>query len=155
MKTKFWLSLGLLVCASSPLAQTPRSVSLDGVWQYQDANPPHDDRQRLTPNWRPLRVPANWYSAGVDHQGALWYRTTFTLPRLAHDRLATLTFDGVDYRTEAWLNQRFIGRHQGYFQRFQFDVTQAAQRENHLLVRVDSPFEPPGSVWPLHKRVIK
>lgn len=28
MKTKFWLSLGLLVCASSPLAQTPRSALL-------------------------------------------------------------------------------------------------------------------------------
>ncbi|ASM02338.1 glycosyl hydrolase 2 galactose-binding domain-containing protein [Serratia sp. BNK-10] len=155
MKTRIWLSLGLLVCASSPLAQTPRSVSLDGIWQYQNANPPHDDRQRLTPNWRPLRVPANWYSDGVDHQGALWYRTTFTLPHLTRDRLATLTFDGVDYRADVWLNQRFVGQHQGYFQRFQFDVTHAARRENHLLVRVDSPFERPGSVWPLHKRAIK
>ena len=144
MKTKFWLSLGLLVCASSPC---PNAAQRFSRWRLAipDANPPHDDRQRLTPNWRPLRVPANWYSAGVDHRGALWYRTTFTLPRLAHDRLATLTFDGVDYRTEARLNQRFIGRHQGYFQRFQFDVTQAAQRENHLLVRVDSPFEPPAA----------
>ena len=100
MKTKFWLSLGLLVCASSPC---PNAAQRFSRWRLAipDANPPHDDRQRLTPNWRPLRVPANWYSAGVDHRGALWYRTTFTLPRLAHDRLATLTFDGVDYRTEA------------------------------------------------------
>ncbi|SPW32475.1 Glycosyl hydrolases family 2, sugar binding domain [Edwardsiella tarda] len=69
--------------------------------------------------------------------------------------MATLIFNGVDYRADVWLNRRYLGAHQGYFQRFALDGSEALQRHNRLLVRVDSPFEAPGTVWPLHKRLIK
>ncbi|WP_420299825.1 glycosyl hydrolase 2 galactose-binding domain-containing protein [Edwardsiella tarda] len=141
-----------------PLTGTTQTLSLDGAWRTHDANPPFDTLATLPASasaWRTLRVPANWYSQGLDHQGALWYQREFTLPPLAADRMATLIFNGVDYRADIWLNRRYLGAHQGYFQRFALDGSEALQRHNRLLVRVDSPFEAPGTVWPLHKRLIK
>ncbi|MDA6077597.1 hypothetical protein O0544_18500 [Edwardsiella anguillarum] len=69
--------------------------------------------------------------------------------------MATLIFNGVDYRADVWLNRRYLGAHQGYFQRFALDAAPALRRHNRLLVRVDSPFETPGRIWPLHKQSIK
>lgn len=151
------LALMLQGCAWFPLHTTPNTYSLDGQWQYHDANPPFDDiRATNRPaTWQTIAVPANWYSAGVDHHGALWYRTEFRQPALRADQLATLIFAGVDYQAEVWLNQQRIGQHEGYFQRFQFDATNLLQQQNELRVKVTSPFEPLGEVWPLHKQAIK
>ncbi|CAI2096801.1 glycoside hydrolase family 2 protein [Serratia fonticola] len=156
-----YLLLALLVFGCSQYRSQPTTfndIDLDDTWQVSDANstPKSPDKRILdTLHWQPLKVPANWYIAGLDHQGALWYRTRFQLPDLKADQMATLVFNAVDYRTDAWLNQTRLGAHQGYFQRFQFDITQALQQDNQLLVRVDSPFETPGKVWPLHKQAIK
>ncbi|WP_072928236.1 glycoside hydrolase family 2 protein [Nissabacter archeti] len=142
--------------AGTHSAGEPVTRSLAGQWRVHDANQQEtegwhsDDSQ-----WQTLRVPANWYAAGLDHQGALWYRTQFDLPPLRPDNMATLVFDGVDYQADAWLNQRRIGSHTGYFQRFALDISRDAQRTNQLAVRVDSPFESPDSIWPLHKNLIK
>ncbi|VEA67329.1 Exo-beta-D-glucosaminidase precursor [Serratia plymuthica] len=159
---KNWLLLTpLLICACAQQPTAPPqswNISLDGTWEFTDANAPNDtisDVAGTAQTWRNIKVPANWYSAGIDHQGALWYRTAFSVPPLAADQMATLTFEGVDYRTDAWLNTQYVGRHQGYFQRFQFDVTDSLHWRNQLLVKVDSPFETPGQTWPLHKQVIK
>jgi beta-mannosidase len=159
---KNWLLLTpLLICACAQQSTLPPQawdISLDGTWQFTDANAPNNATSAvtdLTQTWRNIKVPANWYSEGVDHQGALWYRTTFSVPPLAADQMATLIFDGVDYQTDAWLNTQYVGRHQGYFQRFQFDITDSLHTRNQLLVKVDSPFEALGKTWPLHKQVIK
>ncbi|MDU7869352.1 MAG: hypothetical protein E7J78_19780, partial [Pantoea sp.] len=52
-------------------------------------------------------------------------------------------------------NGQPLGKHEGYFQRFSLDASAALQRHNQLVVRVDSPYEDPHKVWPLHKTVMK
>lgn len=145
--------LALPVLAAPPV---PVSWSLAGQWRAHDGNDPAFEGWRGTDaNWRKLRVPANWYSAGWDHQGALWYRTEFSLPQPAADTLATLEFDGVDYFADVWLNGKRQAKHEGYFQRFAVDITGDLTRYNRLAVRVDSPFEDPKTIWPLHKKQVK
>ncbi|WP_321808806.1 glycoside hydrolase family 2 protein [Burkholderia sp. BCC1993] len=135
------------------------AVSLAGQWRILDADGAPADAWRADVDdrgWRALRVPANWYAAGLDHQGALWYRTTFMVAPRGGDRMASLEFDGVDYEADVWLNDRYLGHHEGYFAPFAFDVTDALRDgENHLAVLVRSPFEPPGGAWSLHKRLVK
>lgn len=134
----------------------PVSWSLAGKWRVSDASDPSFLGWRVSnKSWRKLPVPANWYSAGLDHQGALWYRTEFSLPTLDTDQMATVEFDGVDYFADVWLNHQHLTRHEGYFQRFAVDVTSQLGRYNQLAVRVDSPFEDPDVTWPLHKNLIK
>ena len=137
-----------------PLAAnpTPVSWSLAGTWRVQDAN---DGTPPTASGWRGLKVPANWYSAGYDRQGALWYKHAFTLPLQPPDVMSTLVFDGVDYLADVTLNGQPLGKHEGYFQRFSLDASAALQRHNQLVVRVDSPYEDPHKVWPLHKTVMK
>ncbi|MCE9908845.1 MAG: glycoside hydrolase family 2 protein [Hafnia paralvei] len=153
------VTLLLLGCTTHTAQFTSQDTrSLDGQWQYHDANPPFDDVTQVTvpsQQWKTITVPANWYSAGVAHQGALWYSTHFTSPELGVDQMATLIFNAVDYQADVWINKQFIGQHIGYFQRFQFDITDTLQQQNDLLVKVNSPFETPGSIWPLHKQAIK
>ncbi|EKI3705161.1 glycoside hydrolase family 2 [Salmonella enterica] len=48
-----------------------------------------------------------------------------------------------------------LARHEGYFQRFPVDVSDALRRHNRLAVRVDSPYEDPEKIWPLHKTLVK
>lgn len=103
------LSLALLLLLISPViyAQLPSTTDLAGQWRVKDGNPPATEAWSGTlddDSWQRLKVPANWYSEGIDHQGILWYRTRFTLPVLDTDNMATLIFDGVDYQTEVWLN---------------------------------------------------
>ena len=147
----------LMVCL--PLAHAgsaPVTWSLAGQWRVHDANDSaFDGAQASDGDWRTLRVPANWYSAGYDHQGALWYRHQFTLHGLSPDAMATLVFDGVDYFAEVALNGKTLARHEGYFQRFPVDISGAVRRHNQLAVRVDSPYEDPQKIWPLHKTLMK
>ncbi|MFD1803554.1 glycoside hydrolase family 2 protein [Mixta tenebrionis] len=154
-----WPALFLSVCcsaqAASPIA-LPVSWSLAGQWRAHDANDASFSGWRGSDaDWRKLRVPANWYSAGWDHQGALWYRTEFSLPPLAPDTMATLVFDGVDYQAQVWLNRQRLAQHEGYFQRFAVDISDNVTKYNRLAVRVDSPYEDPKTVWPLHKNLMK
>lgn len=151
------LILLLLFCLP-PAQATPLPVtwSLAGDWRVHDANDSAFKGAEVPDrSWRALKVPANWYSAGYDHQGAMWYRHTFTLPEQGPDIMATLVFDGVDYYADVSLNGTPLTRHEGYFQRFAVDASGALRRYNQLAVRVESPYEDPQKVWPLHKTVMK
>ena len=73
-----------------------------------------------------------------------WYRTEFDAPAaLAGGRLA-LTFKGINYAADAWLNGRRLGSIRGAFTRGRFDVTDVlrAGGTNALAVRVSPPPHP-------------
>ncbi len=150
------LTSGAGYASPTPSVPVPVSWSLAGDWRAHDGNDAaFVGQQDPVRDWRTLRVPANWYTQGLDHQGVLWYRHEFTLPPLPADTMATLQFDGVDYYADAWLNRQPLGKHEGYFQRFAYDISDKLQRHNKLAVRVDSPFEDPKTIWPLHKTMVK
>jgi beta-mannosidase len=65
-----------------------------------------------------------------------WYRKTFTTPPQWQGKTVRLRFDGVDYRSEVWLNGRQLGRHEGQFTPFEYDVTQLLRREKDNVLSV-------------------
>ena len=133
---RYTVTILLFLSAFTQAHPTPVSWSLAGQWRVHDANQAEFDGIRApVGDWRKLTVPANWYSAGYDHQGAMWYRHDFTLPALAPDTLATLVFDGVDYYADVSLNGQHLARHEGYFQRFAVDITDTVRRYNRLARR--------------------
>lgn len=83
-------------------------------------------------------VPAVWERTHPAAEGIGFYRTTFTVPSAWVRRVLHLRFGGASYRTEAWLNGRFLGSHEGAYTPFWFDATDAARvgAENELVVRV-------------------
>jgi Exo-beta-D-glucosaminidase Ig-fold domain/Concanavalin A-like lectin/glucanases superfamily/Glycosyl hydrolases family 2/Glycosyl hydrolases family 2, sugar binding domain/Glycosyl hydrolases family 2, TIM barrel domain len=72
-----------------------------------------------------------------------WYRNEFKAPKTSARRL-TLTFEGINYAAEVWLNGQSLGNIKGAFIRGIFDVTDVlkAGQTNVLLVRVSPPPHP-------------
>ncbi len=72
-----------------------------------------------------------------------WYRVEFRTPAGARGRRLTLTFEGVNYAAEVWMNGKKLGGFTGAFLRGTFDVTGiAGPGENALAVRVSPPPHP-------------
>lgn len=73
-----------------------------------------------------------------------WYRTHFTAPAQFDGKRLTLTFQGINYAAEVWLNGVRLGDIRGAFIRGVFDVTHRIQpgRVNALAVRISPPPHP-------------
>ena len=74
-----------------------------------------------------------------------WYVTKFETPEAMRGKQISLVFEGVDYACEAWVNGTYLGRHEGMFSHFEFDITQVARFEqwyegcNILMVKLEPP----------------
>ncbi|MGH2559198.1 MAG: sugar-binding domain-containing protein, partial [Thermomicrobiales bacterium] len=87
-----------------------------------------------------VQVPSLWNLTHPDAQGAGYYRKLVDLPGDWASRVIRLHVGGASYRTEAWLNGRFVGSHEGAYTAFRFDVTAAARpgAANELVLRITS-----------------
>lgn len=66
-----------------------------------------------------------------------------------------LKFHGVDYKAKVWLNKKLLGTHTGYFQPFEFKITNKLKPgENTIKVEIDPGLETPKD-WPENKKHIK
>ena len=83
-----------------------------------------------------------------------WYRTEFTLPSNYDKKNIWITFKGINYRADIWVNGHLIADHSqvvGMFRRFKFNITPYVQagKKNCLAVKiyqVDHPGNPsPGT----------
>jgi beta-galactosidase/beta-glucuronidase len=73
-----------------------------------------------------------------------WYRTEFDAPSNLKGQRLTLTFKGINYAAEVWLNSKHIGDIKGAFVRGVFDVTDALKvgEKNALAVHILPPPHP-------------
>ncbi|MEY2424414.1 MAG: beta-mannosidase [Acidimicrobiaceae bacterium] len=119
-------------------------MNLDGGWRAAVAD---DDLRRLFTDpsfadqgWEPIAVPGHWrsVSAFAETDGPLFYRTTFEHPTTLSGQRTWLTFDGLFYQGDVWLDGAYLGDTEGYFMPHTFDVTDhvAARTEHTLAVEV-------------------
>jgi beta-galactosidase/beta-glucuronidase len=73
-----------------------------------------------------------------------WYRSVFFAPATLRDRELTLTFKGINYAAEVWLNGQRLGDIRGAFTRGIFNVTGVLQpgQRNGVAVRISPPPHP-------------
>ncbi len=121
--------------------------SLDGQWNFWVDPEACLTAGSLDPtSARQIIIPAPWQAQFEDlrhYSGAAWYQRTVQLPASwFNNRCLILGIDAADYVTEAWLNGVKVGRHEGGYLPFEFDITSAAQPgENTLVIRVEDPPE--------------
>lgn len=141
----FVLALGL--CSGRGWAQGSERLSLDGTWAFTVEAAQLD---RPLEAWDRLPVPGNWDTTNryAQHVGPGWYRRLFTLPDGWQGRRVRLCFEAVYETAEVFLNGRSLGRHQGGYTPFEFDITHLARRdqENELTVRADNTYRR-GAWW--------
>jgi beta-glucuronidase len=141
------------------------TVSLDGQWQtildpydngYYDyrSEPRPDGYFKNAKPSRPgdlieydfdssprLNVPGDWNSQDdklLFYEGTVWYKKSFDYAKKDRTRVFVY-FGAANYIADVYLNGQKLGRHEGGFTPFDFEITSLVrERDNFLVVRVDN-----------------
>jgi beta-galactosidase/beta-glucuronidase len=139
-----WMCLEIFAVVPAMGAERGRTP-IDAVWSFNRADAPGAESPGFDDSgWRRVTLPHTFNGGDGDdgggyYRGTAWYRTAVTMPAKAPDRRYFLEFDGAALATDLWVNGRSIGRHEGGYARFRFDVTDALQAgQNSIAVRVDN-----------------
>lgn len=88
-----------------------------------------------------LNVPSDWNSQLAElnyYEGTVWYARRFDV-QVQKDKRLFIYFGAVSYRCRVYLNGREVGRHEGGFTPFQFDITGLVkEKDNFLAVEVNN-----------------
>lgn len=133
-----------IVLGSAAHAEAGRKESaLSGTWRFHPgpvaSTTPTDEE---VGSWGEIRLPHTWNGrdgedGGGYRRGVGWYRTTFQAD--PDGRRTWLEFDGAALATDVHVNGKSVGRHEGGYARFRFDITDALRPgANTLDVRVDN-----------------
>ncbi len=136
-----------------PLPEYPRPqmmrthwINLNGLWEYaiqpkESPAPKTFDGKILVPY--AVEAELSGVQMPLLPEQRLWYRRTFDSPLPAGDGLGArvlLHFGAVDDECEVWVNGRRIGKHQGGYLPFTFDITDALIKDgNEMIVSVWDP----------------
>ncbi|HJU54484.1 MAG TPA: glycoside hydrolase family 2 TIM barrel-domain containing protein [Pyrinomonadaceae bacterium] len=142
-----------------------KTTSLDGLWRiiidpYENGY--YDYRYEPSPNGyfknaKPqsegdlieydfdtsdtLKVPGDWNSQAerlLFYEGTIWYKKSFDYRKTPDTRLF-IHFGAANYVADVYLNGEKLGRHEGGFTPFNFEVTERVrERGNFLIVKVDN-----------------
>ena len=101
-------------------------LNLNGLWDYTitpdsiSIQPPFTGKI-LVPF--PLESALSGVMTNLDEHSKLWYQRSFSVPESWRRQRVRLHFGAVDWRSQVWVNGRFIGQHQGGYDAFTFDIT--------------------------------
>lgn len=88
-----------------------------------------------------LGVPGDWNTQRESlllYEGTIWYRKSFDYQRSDNTRLFVY-FGAANYVADVYLNGEKVGRHEGGFTPFNFDITNLVRdKANSLIVKVDN-----------------
>jgi beta-galactosidase len=143
-----WLVAFVLVVATGypALAAPVRGVQdLDAGWRFIREDVSGAGQAQFDDHaWSRIDLPHTWNATdgddgGTYYRGAGWYRRILTMAPAAPGARRYLEFDGAALAADVWVNGVHVGRHDGGFARFRFDVTPWLRTgRNVLAVRVDN-----------------
>ncbi len=135
--------ISAIIGSAKPILQSDDPGYRQGYWKgdYDDST------------WSTIRVPLNWYAGPAKSFGekpserpfiAGWYRTKFRVSDVPGQERTLLKFYGAGYGVDVYINGRVVGKHQGGYTAFEFDITDYILRDadNVLAVRCDDDFGP-------------
>ena len=146
LRTLFWCALAALGCLATPaIGQDRTERDLNQGWHFQRADPRGaEDVSFDDSGWESVVLPHTWNAhdgeaGGAYYRGPGWYRLALTVADIKPSQRMFLEFDGAALAADVWLNGVHLGRHEGGFARFRFDVTSALHTGlNELAIRVDN-----------------
>lgn len=96
-------------------------------------------QKQLPAEAAPISVPHTWNIGKYDdYEGIAWYFRTFEIPAELSRKHIELHFNGTFYSSRVWLNGVEIGRHEGGYTAYYFDISAHLQPTNYLAVEIDN-----------------
>jgi len=113
------------------------SFGFSPVWR--DAKPKDkSDRVEYDFDTSPtLTVPGDWNTQNdrlYYYEGTIWYRRQFEVPAEAKGKRLFVYFDGANYNTRVFLNAEELGKHEGGFTPFNFEITDKVHPGTNTLI---------------------
>ena len=150
---------------SNPLPEYPRPQmmrkawnNLNGLWDYAIAaqggdQPTGYEGEILVPF--ALESALSGVKKRISENEVLWYRRFFTVPQKWKNKRILLHFGAVDWEATVYVNGEKLGMHQGGYDPFSFDITDAlkASGSQELIVSVWDPTS--NGTQPRGKQVTK
>ena len=148
----FFLS-SITVAQQIPLPEHPRPdferanwINLNGTWDFEfDSLNTGIDKKWQNGNIafsKKINVPFSWASKLSGLKGDAdygWYKKTIAVPKSLSNQRVFITVGASDWETTVWLDGVLLGRHQGGYTPFSFELTGNIRYESQqkLVIRVD------------------
>jgi beta-glucuronidase len=133
-------ALGVLLCVRV-LGAT--RADLDQDWNFRADPDGTGDAlgwsSRVPSDTESVNLPHTWNIGALhDYLGVGWYFHRFAMPAHAPQGHVELHFGSTFYTARVWLNGAELGRHEGGFTAYSFDITPHLKQMNVLAVRIDN-----------------
>ena len=115
--------------------------NLNGDWDFAFDDKNCGEREEWFcsgfPTGMKIRVPYSYQTSAsgvkrAERHDYIWYRKEVLRPACSADSRLILWFEGSDYITKVWVNGIYIGKHEGGYCRFCFDITDAALKSAEI-----------------------
>jgi beta-galactosidase/beta-glucuronidase len=127
--------------------------NLNGLWDYEisklGGNKPNFYKDKILVPF-PVESSLSGVQKNVGKENELWYHSIFVVPKSWKGRNIILHFGGVDWKSEIWINDVYVGSHQGGYDPFSFDITSQLnnKKKQKVVVKVwdptDEGYQPRG-----------
>jgi beta-galactosidase/beta-glucuronidase len=140
-----------------PQMTRARWTNLNGLWEYaivakDAARPEKFDGKLLVPY--PVESALSGVKLPLKPDQRLWYRRTLNVSAAKGSRLL-LHFGAVDWRAEVFVNGKSLGTHEGGYDPFTFDITDALKPGAKMQELVVSVWDPTDTgLQPRGKQVL-
>jgi beta-glucuronidase len=97
----------------------------------------------LVPGWDVVEVPHSFtLDSRYNITGKVWYRRSFMLPENIGEKVCRIRFGAVFYKVAIWVNNQYIGTHEGGYTSFTYDLTNFVKPGvNFISVQVDNRWD--------------